>query len=182
MNDEHDLNDPSSEQEGSDELLSDDSLRLPDSASMLVRLHAVRAWLERNRREASAAVGDAALALQATMQPPPEMQRPRRRFRPVEGQSDYDSPYAAVIHAQQRLHEAQETLSAFEQAQAWLEECVAHTSGERVLVEYYLMIEQELLDAGYLPNQDTPDRHTPWYNAMVAVLRRIEHVGIPEES
>jgi len=182
MNDENDLNDTSSEQEGSDELLSDDSLRLPDSASILVRLHAVRAWLERNRREASAAVGEAALALQAVMQSSPEMQRPRRRFRPVEGQSAYDSPHMQGMLAQQRLGDAQETLSAFEQAQTWLEECIAHTNGERVLVEYYLLIEQALLDAGYLPNQDTPDRHTPWYDAMVAVLRRIEHVGIPEES
>lgn len=182
MSDEHDLNDSSSEQEGSDELLSDDSLRLPDSASFLVRLHAVRAWLERNRREASAAVGEAALALQVAMQRSPEIQRPRRRFRPVEGQSAYDSPYALVMHAQQRLRDVQEIQSAFEQAQAWLEECVTHTNGERVLVEYYLLIEQALLDAGYLPNQDTPDQHTPWHDTMVAVLRRIEHVGIPEES
>ena len=93
MSNEDDLNDTSSDEEGSDELLSDDLLRLPDSASILVRLHAVRSWLERNHREASAAVGEAALALQAVMQPSPEMQRPRRRFRPVEGQSAYDSPY-----------------------------------------------------------------------------------------
>ena len=183
MNDEQDLNDASSEQEGSDELLSDDSLRLPDSASMLVRLHAVRAWMERNRREASVSVGEAALALQAAItEPAQEMQRPRRRFRAVEGQSANDSAYERAIHAQQQLRKAQETLSAFEQAQGWLEECVAHTNGERILVEYYLLIEQALLDAGYLPNQENNDRHTPWYDTMVAVLRRIEHVGIPEES
>ena len=32
---------------GSDELLSDDNLRLPESASTLVRTHAVQAWLTR---------------------------------------------------------------------------------------------------------------------------------------
>lgn len=30
---------------GSDELLSDDNLRLPESANILVRIHALRAWL-----------------------------------------------------------------------------------------------------------------------------------------
>ena len=35
---------------GSDELLSDDDLRLPESANILVRTHAVRAWLVGARR------------------------------------------------------------------------------------------------------------------------------------
>jgi hypothetical protein len=179
MSDEHDWQDASSEEEGSDELLSDDALRLPDSASILVRLHAVRAWLARNRLEASAAVGAAALALQAASQFPVERQRPRRRFRAAAAaEAAGDSFYKQ----QQQLRGAQEALSAFEQAQGWLEECVAHTNGERVLVEYYLQIEQALLDAGYTPGEEKPDRHTPWYDTMVAVLRRIEHVGIPEES
>ncbi len=39
-----------STQIGSDELLSEDNLRLPDSASVLVRLHAVRAWLAEVRQ------------------------------------------------------------------------------------------------------------------------------------
>ena len=53
---------------GSDELLSDENLRLPESANILVRLHAVRAWLFRRHDEATIEVGEAALALQEVMQ------------------------------------------------------------------------------------------------------------------
>jgi sirohydrochlorin ferrochelatase len=164
------------QEEGSDELLSDDALHLPDSANVLVRLHAVRAWLARNRLNASAAVGEAALALQQAAQALLENDRPRRRLR--EGTSSSFSD--RITRAQAQLQAAQETLSAFEEAQSWLEECVAHTNGERVLVEYYLLIEQALLDKGYTIDKDTSDQHTPWRDTMVAVLRRIEHVGIPE--
>ena len=45
---------------GSDELLSDDNLRLPESANILVRLHAVQAWLSRRYDEATIEVGEAA--------------------------------------------------------------------------------------------------------------------------
>lgn len=173
---EHD--DAPAQQEGSDELLSDEALRLPESANILVRLHAVRAWLERQRLDASAAVGNAALALQQAAQPPSENNRPRRRLR--EGTSS--SFFEQITRAQAQLQAAQETLSAFEEAQTWLEECIAHTNGERVLVEYYLLIEQALLDRGYIPSQDAPDQHNPWHDTMVAVLRRIEHVGIPEQD
>jgi hypothetical protein len=182
MSDEQDHDETPAEQEGSDELLSDDNLRLPESAHILVRLHAVSAGLERKRKEASIAVGEAALALQEAMQSSPETERPRRRLRLVEGQSSLTSPFEQAIRAQQQLREAQERFGALEEAQSWLEECVAHTKGERVLVEYYLQIEQALLDAGYTMNEDNPQQHTPWYDAMVEVLRRIEHVGIPEES
>ena len=44
---------------GSDELLSDENLRLPEGANILVRLHAVRAWLSRRRDETSIEVGEA---------------------------------------------------------------------------------------------------------------------------
>ena len=56
---------------GSDELLSDDNLRLPESASILVRIHAVRAWLARRYEETTIEVGEAALALQKMMMQEP---------------------------------------------------------------------------------------------------------------
>jgi tetratricopeptide (TPR) repeat protein len=176
LNNNDDANEPAGEEEGSDELLADDALRLPESANIRVRLHAVRAWLARRRREAAIAVGEAALALQAATQPPQEEQRPRRRHIPEE-----TSSYAQIARAQERLRASQEALRAFDEAQEKLDECIDHANGERVLVEYYLLLEQTLLDAGYLPNQDITGTHDPWYDAMVEVLRRIEHAGTPEE-
>ena len=66
---------------GSDELLSDDNLRLPENANILVRLHAVRAWLSRRHDEATIEVGEAALALQELRQEDAVELRPRRRMR-----------------------------------------------------------------------------------------------------
>src|SRR5260370_27770337 len=77
--DEIDFNETADEQIGSDELLAHDDLRLPDSANILVRLHAVRAWLARRCDEAPMAVGEATLALQRSMEAPAEELRPRRR-------------------------------------------------------------------------------------------------------
>ena len=53
---------------GSDELLSDDDLRLPEEANPLVRLHAVRAWLTRRQKMANLEIGEAALKLQQLQQ------------------------------------------------------------------------------------------------------------------
>ena len=78
--------------------------------------------------------------------------------------------------------EAQEQLNAFEEAQILLEECVAHTNGDRALVEYYLTLEQLLLDNGYSTHAEMPTQHSPWYDAMAEVLHRIEHVGTPQEE
>jgi len=55
------------EEVGSDELLAADELRLPAGASMLVRLHAMRAWLQRRHAESDLEVGQAALSLQMAM-------------------------------------------------------------------------------------------------------------------
>src|SRR5438270_6230703 len=74
-----DFNGTADEEVGSDELLAHDDLQLPDSANILVRLHAVRAWLARRCDEATIAVGEATLALQRSMETPAEEQRPRRR-------------------------------------------------------------------------------------------------------
>src|SRR5713101_9329879 len=95
-----------SEEVGSDELLSDDNLRLPESANVLVRLHAVRAWLSRRREEAAIEVGEAALALQEAIQENAQETRVRRRAREGEEQR--------LKRAQQALTNAQQRQSAYE--------------------------------------------------------------------
>src|SRR6266853_1130309 len=149
------------EEIGSDELLSDENLRLPESANILVRLHAVRAWLSRRHDEATIEVGEAALALQEVMQENPVETRPRRRIHLMEEAQRFQ-------RAQQVLVEAQQRLSAYEEAQSILEDCVAHTSGERVLVEYYLTLEELVLRRLEQIKQDEDD--SPWLEAVSDVL------------
>jgi hypothetical protein len=158
---------------GSDELLSDDNLRLPESANILVRLHAVQAWLIRRHDEATIEVGEAALALQEVMQENPAETRPRRRMHQILEAQRFQ-------RAQQGLAEAQQRLSAYEEAQSILEDCVAHTSGERVLVEYYLTLEELVLRRLEQIKQDEDD--SPWLEAVSDVLHRVEHVGTPDEE
>jgi len=163
---------PVDDEMGSDELLSADNLRLPESANILVRLHAVRAWLSHRHDEATIEVGEAALALQEIMQQDAET-IPRRRLHQIEEAQRFQ-------RAQQALAEAQQRLSAYEEAQSILEDCVAHTSGERVLVEYYLTLEELVLQ-----NQEQMDQtvdHSPWFYALADVLHRVEHVGTPDEE
>ena len=169
MNIDDDESDTSTEI-GSDELLSDDNLRLPESANVLVRLHAVRAWLARRYDETSIEVGEAALELQLAMSPELQEARPRRRER--QGQSD------RVLRAQQTLLEAQERLQAYGEAQALLEDCVAHTNGERVLVEYYLSLEELVQNS----MQGDQAHHLPRLSALADVQQRIERVGAPNEE
>lgn len=159
---------------GSDELLSDDNLRLPEGANILVRLHAVRAWISRKRDEASIEVGEAALALQGVMQEEAVETRPRRRTHQFEAVQQH------FQRAQKELAESQQRLSAYEEAQSILEDCVAHTSGERVLVEYYLTLEELVLQSQEQVDQ-TEDR-SPWLDALSDVLHRIEHVGASDEE
>jgi hypothetical protein len=161
---------------GSDELLSDDSLRLPESANMLVRLHALRAWLARRHHDATIDVGQTALHLQQLMQEDIQETGARRAHR----RAQQGEAAQRLNHAQQALAAAQQRLSAYEEAQSLLEDCVAHTSGERVLVEYYLILE-ELVQQSQTPPR-TPDQRTPWFDAMADVLHRIEHIGIPNED
>jgi hypothetical protein len=158
---------------GSDELLSDDNLRLPENANILVRLHAVRAWLSRRYDEATIEVGKAALGLQQTMQEDALETRVRRRMRMGEDSLRF-------IRVQQALAEAQQRQSAYEEAQTILEDCVAHTSGERVLVEYYLTLEELILQSR--ENVDSTREHSPWFDALADVLHRVEHVGMPDEE
>ena len=161
---------PGDDETGSDELLSDENLRMPEGANILVRLHAVRAWISRRHDEASIEVGESALALKDVMQEEAVEIRPRRRTHQFE----------AVQRAQKALAESQQRLNAYEEAQSILEDCVAHTSGERVLVEYYLTLEELVLQSQEQMDQ-TADR-SPWLDALSEVLHRIEHVGTPDEE
>jgi hypothetical protein len=159
------------EEIGSDELLSDDSLRLPESASILVRTHAVRAWLARRRQETTLEIGEVALALQqAMMMQEPQDGRLRRRER--QGQEE------KLRHIQKELTEAQQRLSAYEEAQTLLEDCIAHTSGERMLVEYYLALE-DLVQS--VAETDQPEQ-LPRLQALADVQHRVEHVGASNEE
>ncbi len=169
-----DDHEPGDEEIGSDELLSDENLRLPESANILVRLHAVRAWLFRRHDEATMEVGEAALALQEAMQEEAVETRPRRRTHQIEAvQQQFQ-------RAQKALAESQQRLSAYEEAQSILEDCIAHTSGERVLVEYYLTLEDLVMQSQEKMDQ-TEDR-SPWLDALSDVLHRIEHVGTSDEE
>jgi hypothetical protein len=75
---------------------------------------------------------------------------------------------------------SQQRLNAYEEAQSILEDCVAHTSGERVLVEYYLTLEELVLQSQ--EHMDQEANSSPWFDALADVLHRIEHVGTPEEE
>jgi hypothetical protein len=155
---------------GSDELLSDDNLRLPESANILVRIHALRAWLARRCEETTLELGAAALALQAgTMQ-----EQPGTRLRRRERQSQEER--LALI--QQSLAETRQRLSAYEEAQSLLEDSITHTSGERVLVEYYLALE-DLVQSIIQAEQPA---QAPRLSALADVQRRVEHIGSPNEE
>ena len=151
---------------GSDELLSDDNLRLPDSANILVRIHAVRAWLARRQQETRLEMGETALALQESMQEDLHGTRLRRRERQLFEERKYA--------LQDALAENQLRLNAYEEAQALLEENVTHTSGERILVEFYLALEELV--------QGSEDANSPRMQALGAVQRRVEHVGVPDQE
>src|SRR5215471_7765458 len=94
---------------GSDELLSNENLRLPEGANILVRLHAVRAWLTRKLDETHIEVGEAALVLQEMMQEAIVETRPRRRM------NQGDSIHERFQRAQKALAESQQRLSAYEE-------------------------------------------------------------------
>jgi hypothetical protein len=155
------------EESGSDELLAADELRLPEGANLLVRLHALRAWLERRRTESDQQIGRAVLAVQTAMSDQQMRERPRRRF----GENN-----APLVRARAALSRARLQQSAYDQASILLEECVTHTTtGERLLVEYYLSL-GELVAAG------ETSAEAPWQEAMRDVLHRVEQVGSPGEE
>ncbi|HEX4203353.1 MAG TPA: hypothetical protein VHZ51_03975 [Ktedonobacteraceae bacterium] len=158
---------------GSDELLSDDSIRLPDSANPLVRLHAVKAWLTRRQKETTLEMSKAALDWQ-TLQQTATQDSGRMRRRE---QQQLTEQLQRAEHSYQML---QEKLNAYEQAEQLLEDCLAHTtSSERTLVEYYLLLEEMVGQ-----EVDNPDSvaATPHQQAFTDVQHRVEQVGAPQEA
>ncbi|MHB8596988.1 MAG: hypothetical protein ACYDER_09270 [Ktedonobacteraceae bacterium] len=151
---------------GSDELLSDDNLRLPGSANILVRIHAVRAWLTRRQRETRIEMGETVLALQESMQEELHGVKLRRRERQLIEERKYA--------LQDALAENQQRLDAYEEAQALLEESITHTNGERSLVEYYLALEELV--------QGNEDAQSPRMQTFASVQQRVEHVGASNEE
>lgn len=175
--DEDDGEEGETKQVGSDELLADENLRLPEDASILVRVHAVRAWLARRLRESELAVGEAALAMQmALSEEQSGTTRPRRRM---------NSGQNKVQHLQEQLSVAQERLRGYEEAQRLFEQCVDHvTASERVLVEYYLMLDALLQDLRERTGQNEQGTAgmSAYLEALADVQHRIEHVVVPEEE
>src|SRR3974377_388112 len=95
----------SDDETGSDELLADENLRLPDGANILVRLHAVRAWLSRKLEEERIELGEAALDLQEMMREQVVETRPRRRMHQADTiQQHFEHAQKAITVAQQRLN------------------------------------------------------------------------------
>lgn len=157
---------------GSDELLSDDSLRLPDDANPLVRLHAMRAWLTRRQKESTLEMGEAALALQQLQHEDSEAPRLRRRER--------EELMLRVQQTQESLQRAQAHLDAYEEAEATLEDCVNHlTVGERLLVEYYLVLEDTIQTS---VEEDQENASSPRVEALLDVQQRVERIGSPQDD
>jgi hypothetical protein len=159
---------------GSDELLSDDNLRLPAGANPLVRLHAVRAWLDRRERETKIEMGEAALSLQQ-LQEHLGIGNVRRR--------EYQDLSAQMQRYQHLFTQGQERLDAYEEAADLLEDAVNHvTVSERLLVEYYLELDgvvQEYRQS--LDDEDTAPQ-TPRLQALLDVQQRVERVGATYEE
>lgn len=154
---------------GSDERLSDDDLRLPEGAHALARVHAVQAWLSRRVREASLALGEAALALQKVQMEEESNRIIRRRER--------ERREALLLRYQEMIARDQTRIETYEETQELLQEYIDHAGGERVLVEFYLALEAlmaEETSAVALPS--------PRLDALADVQHRVERVGVPHEE
>ncbi len=159
---------------GSDELLSDDNLRLPENANPLVRLHAVRAWLKRRQQEMTLEMGTVALQLHALQQDEEAELHMRRRAR--------EERAAQNRAIQQAFQEAQQRLNVYDEAQTLLEDCVNHTTvSERLLVEFYLTLDNLIQDelAGSEYGEESP---SPRAQVFFDVQRRVEQVGTSYED
>ena len=116
-------------------------------------------------------IGETALALQEALQEEPQGTHLRRRERQAQ--------IERTQQQQQAFLDAQQRLCGYEEAEALLEDCVAHTtSGERVLVEYFLTLEELVENA--LQENDT--EHLARIQAMKDVQHRVEHVGSASEE
>jgi hypothetical protein len=154
---------------GSDELLSDDDLRLPEEANPLVRLHAVRAWLTRRQKMTNLEIGEAALELQQLQQD--DTSRLRRR--------ELQARQEQIQQLQEAFQQAQQRLATYEETETLLQECVDHTTvGERLLVEYYLMLEEQVQNS----LQAGESEASPRLQVLQDVQHRIEQVSISNEE
>jgi hypothetical protein len=158
------------EETGSDELLSDDNLRLPESANPMVRLHAVRAWLKRRQREVKMAMGNTALQLQESQSNSGTAPLRRRA---------YQEQMEGLQRLQNSFQRDQERLSAYEEAEVELEDCVDHTTvGERLLVEYYLQLDMII----QTDLQENSQQETPRLETLLGVQHRVESVTATYEE
>jgi hypothetical protein len=156
---------------GSDELLSDDNLHLPEGANPLVRLHAVRAWLRRRQKMTSIEIGEAALELQQLQQDESGTTRLRRR--------ELQARQEQMQQLQEKFRQAQQRLVTYEEAETLLEECVDHTTvGQRLLVEYYLTLEEQVQNSLQAGESESSLR----LQVLFDVQHRIEQVSISEED
>jgi hypothetical protein len=156
---------------GSDELLSDDNLHLPESANPLVRLHAVRAWLTRRQKMTNLEIGEAALELQQLQQDESGTAGLRRR--------ELQARQEQMQYLQQRFQHAQQCLATYEEAETLLQECVDHTTvGERLLVEYYLTLEELVQNSLQAGESEASSR----LQVLQDVQHRVERVSIFDEE
>lgn len=156
---------------GSDELLSDDDLHLPEGANPLVRLHAVRAWLTCRQKLTNIEIGEVALQLQRLQQDESGTTRLRRR--------ELRARQEQIQQLQERFQQAQQRLATYEETERLLQECVDHTTvGERLLVEYYLTLEELVQNSLQAGEAQSSSRLQVLYD----VQHRIERVSISEEG
>lgn len=156
---------------GNDELLSDDDLRLPEGANPLVRLHAIRAWLTRRQKMTNIEIGEAALELQQLQQDESGTARLRRR--------ELQARQEQIQQLQEAFQQAQQRLATYEETETLLQECVDHTTvGERLLVEYYLMLEEQVQNCLQAGESET----SPHLQVLQDVQHRVEQVSISDED
>lgn len=156
---------------GSDELLSDDDLRLPEGANPLVRIHAIRAWLTRRQKLTNIEIGEAALEFQRLQQDEPGTAGLRRR--------ELQARQEQMQYLQQKFQQAQQRLATYEEAETLLQECVDHTTvGERLLVEYYLTLEEQVQNSLQAGESEASSR----LQALQDVQHRVERVSISDEE
>ena len=85
-----------------------------------------------------------------------------------------------VQQAQDSLQRAQAHLNAYEEAEATLEDCVNHlTVGERLLVEYYLILEDTVQTS---IEEDQESASSPRIEALLDVQQRVERIGSPQDD
>ena len=129
------------------------------------------AWLTRRQKVTNLEIGEAALELQHLQQDEPGTARVRRRgLQARQGQ---------MQSLQQRFQQAQQRLATYEQAETLLEECVDDTTvGERLLVEYYLTLEELVQDSLQAGESESSAR----MQVLFDVQQRVERMSISEED